>query len=168
MSPASRSPAFQWRAFSESRAPAAVVLIRVAVGVIFASEGLLKCIYPSALGTGRFAKIGIPMPEVTGPFIAGVELVCGLLMLGGVATRLAAVPLIADMIVAICSTKVPALLGHGYWLFANTLAPKSGIWDFLHESRADISMLLSSAFLLMVGAGPWSIDAVAGRRDNQP
>jgi uncharacterized membrane protein YphA (DoxX/SURF4 family) len=76
----------------------------------------------------------------------------------GLATRWAALLLAADMAVAIATTKVPILLGHGYWLFAHTFAPKAGGWAFLHESRTDLSMLLCSVFLFLAGPGPWSLD----------
>jgi uncharacterized membrane protein YphA (DoxX/SURF4 family) len=140
-------------------APAAAVLIRVAVGVVFASEGVQKFLYPDALGPGRFAKIGIPAPEVMGYFVGAVELVCGLLVLLGLFTRLAAVPLVLDMLVAIASTKVPILLGHGYLSFAGPSVPTVGVWSMLHEARTDLAMLLGALFLALVGAGPLSVDA---------
>src|SRR5262245_58504247 len=115
-----------WRSLLEASAPRATVLIRFAVGVIFASEGVQKFLDAQAQGTGRFAKIGIPSPLCIGPFVWVVEIVCGSLLLVGLATRLAALPLVVDMVVAIASTKVPILLGHGYWIFAHTFAPKAG------------------------------------------
>jgi putative oxidoreductase len=144
---------------TSSSAPAATLLIRLAVGLVFASEGIQKFLFVEAQGAGRFAKIGIPAPELMGPFVGVVELVCGLLVLVGLATRLAALPLVIDMMVALAATKLPILLGHGYWLFADTFAPKAGIWAFLHESRTDLSMLLCASFLAVVGAGSWSVDA---------
>lgn len=152
----------------DASAPRAVVLIRIAVGVIFASEGIQKFIYADAQGAGRFERIGIPAPEITGPFVGIVEIVCGLLVLAGLFTRFAAVPLVVNMLVAIISTKVPILLGQGYWMFAHTFAPKTGFWSFLHESRTDLSMLLGSAFLLIVGAGSWSLDSILRRRMARP
>jgi putative oxidoreductase len=146
-----------WRLF-DARGPRAVLLIRLAVGIVFTSEGIQKFLYPDALGAGRFAKIGIPDPEVMGPFVGGVELVCGALILVGLLTRLASVPLVIDMLVAIASTKLPMLLGHGYWTFANP-SVKPGLWSMLHETRVDFSMLLGALFLFWVGAGPWSLDA---------
>jgi uncharacterized membrane protein YphA (DoxX/SURF4 family) len=130
---------------------------------VFASEGIQKFLFPDALSVGRFAKIGIPAPEVMGPFVGAVEIVCGTMILFGLCTRLAAVPLIIDMLVAIASTKIPILLGHGYLSFA---APsgKAGIWSMLHEARTDLSMLLCSCFLLSAGAGAWSLDARVARR----
>jgi uncharacterized membrane protein YphA (DoxX/SURF4 family) len=129
-----------------SGAPAAVILVRLIVGAVFLSEGIQKFLFPDQLGVGRFTKIGIPAPEFTAPFVGGVEIVCGSLVLLGMLTRLAAIPLIVDMLVAIASTKIPILAGKGFWAMA-------------HESRTDWSMLLGSAFLLIVGAGPWSVDA---------
>jgi uncharacterized membrane protein YphA (DoxX/SURF4 family) len=153
-----------WRRLVASSAPSATVLIRVAVGVVFTSEGIQKFLYPDALGVGRFAKIGIPAPEVMGPFVGVVETVGGLLILVGFLTRLAAVPLIINMLVAIASTKVPILLGHGYLLFSNPSVSKTGLWSMLHEARTDLSMLLGSIFLLAVGAGGLSLDGILARR----
>lgn len=147
------------RRLLESRAPTAVILIRIAVGWVFVSEGIQKFLYPAALGVGRFAKIGIPAPETMGPFVGAVEIVCGALVLVGLLTRFAALVLIANMFVAIVSTKVPILLGYGYWMFSHSMAPKTGIWSFLHESRTDFSMLIGSLFLLFVGGGWQSLDA---------
>jgi uncharacterized membrane protein YphA (DoxX/SURF4 family) len=145
-------------------APGAVVLIRFAVGLVFASEGIQKFLYAGAQGAGRFAKIGIPAPEIMGPFVGVVEIVCGSLVLLGLVTRLATVPLIIDMIVALASTKLPILLGEGYWIFAHTFAPKVGAWAFLHESRTDVAMLCGATFLAIVGADRWSLDRLVSHR----
>lgn len=143
-------------------APSATTLIRLAVALVFVSEGVQKFLYPAALGAGRFVKIGIPAPDVMGPLIGVVEISCGALVLVGLLTRVAALLLLADMTVALLSTKVPILIGHGYWRFA---APsgKPGLWAMLHEARTDLSMWLSCLFLLVVGAGPRSLDARVAR-----
>ncbi len=119
--------------------------MRVLVGGVFLSEGVQKFLFADALGVGRFIKIGIPAPALMAPFVGVVEVVCGLLLLIGLLTRLAAVPLIIDMLVAIATTKVPILL-------------KSGFWAMVHEARVDYAMLLGSVFLLLVGAGRLSLD----------
>lgn len=119
----------------ETGAPGAVLWIRVAVGIVFVSEGIQKFLYPAALGAGRFAKIGIPAPDLMGPFIGVIEIVCGALVLVGLLTRLAAILLLADMTVALLSTKVPILIGHGYWRFAAASGGKTGVWAMLHEAR---------------------------------
>lgn len=140
-----------------SEGPAAV-LVRLLVGWVFVSEGIGKFVYAAAQGAGRFERIGIPAPHVMGPFVGVVEIVCGAMILAGLLTRLAAVPLLIDMAVAICSTKVPILLGHGFGPFSVPKLPQYGLWAMLHEARTDFSMVLGLTFLLIVGAGRWSID----------
>jgi putative oxidoreductase len=141
-----------------TRAPAATVLIRIMVGAVFMSEGIQKFVYPAAIGAGRFAKIGIPAADVMGPLVGVIEVACGALVLVGLFTRLAALPLIGVMVVAIVSTKIPILLGEGFWGFELRKLPQYGFWSMAHEARTDFSMLLGSIFLLLVGAGPKSID----------
>jgi uncharacterized membrane protein YphA (DoxX/SURF4 family) len=136
-----------------------VILIRLVVGGVFLSEGIQKFLFPNENGVGRFAKIGIPSPEVMAPFVGLVEIVCGTLILIGLLTRLAAIPLIIDMLVAILSTKIPILLGSGFWGFSLRNLPYYGFWGMAHEARTDFAMLLGSIFLLIVGAGVWSLDA---------
>jgi uncharacterized membrane protein YphA (DoxX/SURF4 family) len=137
-----------------THAPGAAILVRLAVGLIFFSEGTQKFLFPATVGAGRFAKIGLPAPELLAPLVGGLEIVCGILVVLGLFTRVAAVPLIAVMLVAIASTKLPILAKGGWWAMA-------------HESRTDFAMLLGSLFLLLAGAGPWSLDArlEARRRD---
>ena len=147
------------RQLIETNAPRSVFLIRLVVGAVFLSEGIQKFIYPAENGPGRFAKIGIPSPDVMAPFVGVVEIVCGTLILIGFLTRFAAIPLIINMLVAILSTKIPILLGHGFWGFSLRNLPYYGVWGMLHESRTDFAMLFGSIFLLIVGAGLWSIDA---------
>jgi uncharacterized membrane protein YphA (DoxX/SURF4 family) len=127
-----------------------IVLIRLVVGAVFLSEGIQKFLYADALGVGRFIKIGIPAPEVLAPFVGVVEIVCGTLVLAGLYTRLAALPLIVNMLVAIATTKIPILL-------------ESGFWKMAHEARTDWSMLLGSIFLLLVGSGTFSLDNLRAR-----
>jgi putative oxidoreductase len=135
------------------RTAKAILLIRILVGWVFLSEGIQKFLFPDSLGVGRFVKIGIPWPQVMAPFVGVVEIICGSLLLVGLITRLATVPLLIDISVALYSTKIVTLA-------------KNGFWGTLHEARTDLSMLLGLIFLLLVGGGSWSLDAwLAGRRD---
>jgi uncharacterized membrane protein YphA (DoxX/SURF4 family) len=143
-----------------TRAPAATVLVRVLVGWVFLCEGVLKFTLAGELGAGRFARIGIPASEVMGPFVGGVEIVAGSLVLIGLLTRPAALALWINITVAIVSTKVPILLGHGFWLFSLTKMPHYGFWAMAHEARTDCCMWLGCVFLMIVGAGSLSLDAV--------
>jgi putative oxidoreductase len=147
------------KGFNATRAPASVLLIRVMVGTVFLTEGIQKFLYPGELGAGRFLKIGIPAPELMGPFVGGVEILCGGLLLLGLLTRPAAIPLIIDISTAIVSTKIPILLGHGFLGFALAKLPRYGFLSMMHEARTDFSMLLGLLFLFIVGAGAWSVDA---------
>jgi putative oxidoreductase len=134
-----------------STASPAVTLIRLAVGGVFLTEGIQKFLYPDALGTGRFTKIGIPAPEITASFVGVVEIVCGALVLLGLLTRLAAIPLIVDMLVAIATTKIPLFFGTGPE--PNMQGDKFGFWAGLHQGRLDFAMLMGAIFLLVVGGG---------------
>lgn len=144
---------------------ASVILIRLAVGLaVFFPEGLQKLLFPDMLGAGRFARIGIPWPELMGSLVGTIETLCGLLIALGLATRVAALPLIVIMVVALLSTKLPILLGHDWWLFQVGKLDRYGFWSMQHEARTDICMLLGSIYLLIVGGGRWSFDAWLSRR----
>jgi len=129
-----------------TNAPAVVIIIRLMVGAVFLSEGIQKFLFPADVGAGRFERIGIPSPELIAPFVGCFEIVCGALLLLGLFTRFAAVPLIIIMLTAIATTKIPILLDQGFWKMA-------------HEARTDWSMLLGAMFLLVVGGGRWSLDS---------
>src|SRR3546814_21107505 len=84
------------------------ILVRLAVGlVVFFPDGIQKPAFADLLGAGRFARIGIPWPDAMGPFVGCVEIICGALVILGLLTRLAVIPLIIKMIVALLSTKLP-------------------------------------------------------------
>jgi putative oxidoreductase len=154
-----------WTALLATHAPGWSILVRLLVGlVVFFPEGIQKLIFPDILGAGRFANIGIPYPELMGPFVGAVEIICGALIILGLFTRLAAIPLIIIMIVAIVSTKVPILLGHDVWIFHAPKLARYGFWSMMHEARADFDMLLGSTYLLIEGAGAWSLDALLARK----
>lgn len=149
----------------QTREGASRTLIRLAVGLaVFFPEGLQKLLFPEILGAGRFARIGIPWPELMGPLVGVIETVCGLLIVLGLATRVAAVPLIVIMIVALASTKLPILVGHDWWIFNLRDLDRYGFWSAQHESRTDMAMLLGSLYLLIVGGGRWSVDSWLDRR----
>lgn len=156
----------KWADILRTEASGWTVLVRLSVGlVVFLPEGIQKLIFPDILGAGRFARIGIPLPDVTGPFVGVVETVCGLLIIIGLFTRLAAIPLIIIMIVALISTKLPILLGHDIWIFHLARDIKrTGFWSMMHEARTDLTMLLGCIYLAIVGAGSWSIDGLIGDR----
>lgn len=143
-----------FRRLLATHASAAVLLIRLSVGLTFLSEGIQKFLYPDDRGAGRFEKIGLPEPEFLGYFVGSFEVVCGALILLGLLTRLAVLPTITIMLVAIATTKVPILQNEGFW-------------EMAHEARTDFEMLTGSLFLLIVGGGRWSVDAVVAGRGHR-
>jgi putative oxidoreductase len=121
------------------------MLIRLMVGLVFLSEGIQKFMFPELRGAGRFARIGLPSPEFLGSFVGFFEVFCGVLILMGMYTRLAAIPTLIIMIVAILTTKAEVLQMQGFW-------------EMMHGSRTDWAMLLGSIFLIIRGGGRWSVD----------
>ena len=147
-----------------SAAPAATIVIRLMVGGVFLAEGLQKFLYPAEIGAGRFARIGIPSPEVMGPLVGVVVSARGLLVMLGLFTRTAVVPLLAVMLVAFVTTKLPILLGTDLGPFQLRQLSYYGVWGFAHESRTDFAMVMGSLFLLILGPGRLSLDAWRSRR----
>ena len=121
------------------------LLCRLAVGLIFLSEGLQKYLFPETLGTGRFAKIGFSDPGFWAYFTGTFEIVCGILILIGLLTRLAAIPLLIIMIASFITTKYPELIEKGFWFMA-------------HDYRTDFAMTLLLIYLIIHGGGKKSID----------
>jgi uncharacterized membrane protein YphA (DoxX/SURF4 family) len=122
-----------------------IILIRLLVGLVFLSEGIQKFMFPEIRGAGRFEAIGLPAADFLGYFVGSFEIICGVLVLLGTYTRLAVLPLITIMVVALISTKIPILLN-------------SGLWEMAHAARTDLSMLLCCLFLLVKGSGYFSLD----------
>ncbi len=126
----------------------AVFFIRLAVGLIFLTQGVLKYIDPN-MGVIRFTKIGFPHPYFTAHFVGTFEMICGFLVLLGFLTRFAAIPLLIVICTAIATTKIPELS-----------RSHQGFWFMVSDARADFAMLMSLLFLLRTGAGSWSLDAL--------
>jgi putative oxidoreductase len=147
-------------------APRSAFIMRIMVGGVFLSEGILKFVYTNQ-GVGRFTKIGIPFPDITATFIGSLEIVGGLLLMAGLLTRVIAIPFIIEMVVAILTTKISLYLGTSQ-LPLPPAPPKVGFWAVMHETRSDYAQILTSIFLLVVGPGPWSLDAWLRRRAASP
>ena len=122
-----------------------IILIRLLVGIVFLSEGIQKFLFPEIRGAGRFENIGLPAADFFGYFVGSFEVICGILVLIGAYTRIAVLPLISIMAIAIISTKIPVLIDTGFW-------------EMAHAARTDLSMLLCCIFLLANGSGYFSID----------
>jgi uncharacterized membrane protein YphA (DoxX/SURF4 family) len=122
-----------------------ILIIRLLAGLVFLSEGIQKFLFPETRGVDRIEDIGLPASEFFGYFVGSFEVICGVLVLFGTFTRLAVLPLISIMVVAVVTTKIPILINTGFW-------------EMAHASRTDLSILLFSIFLLAKGSGNFSID----------
>ena len=136
--------------FRPEQGPASILLIRLAVGLIFLTQGILKYTDPN-MGVMRFTRIGFSHPYFTAHFVGMIEIVCGLLVLFGLWTRAAAVPLLIVIITAIGSTKIPELF-----------RTSQGLWFMVSDARTDFAMFCSLIFLVLAGGGAWSLGARRG------
>lgn len=141
--------------------PSSILFLRLMAGGVFFWEGLLKFMYVNQ-GVGRFTKLGFPMPESVANFVATAEIVGGLLLILGLFTRFVAIYFIAEMLVAILSTKISLYLGTSP-LPLPPAPPKIGIWAVLHEVRSEYAQTLTCLFLFIEGAGKISLDAVLNK-----
>lgn len=120
-----------------------LTLLRTITGTIFIAHGAQKLFVFGLAGVSAgFGQMGVPMPELIGPFVALVELFGGLALVAGLLTRVASVGLASTMAVAI-------LLVH---LKAGFFAP-AGI-------EFPLSLLAATIMLALTGAGAWSVDAL--------
>jgi putative oxidoreductase len=115
------------------------------VGFIFFTEGFQKFLFPQARGAGRFEQMGMPAPEFLSYFVATFEVVCGALILLGLLTRLAAIPIIFIMLVVITMTRLPVLVNENFWVM-------------MYISKIDFAMLIGAIYLFIEGSGRWSVD----------
>src|SRR5258708_3599438 len=120
------------------------LVARIVVGWVFLWSGWGKLnALPRMIE--NFREWGIPYPEILTPFVSGVEFVGGILLLLGFLTRIAAVPLVVVMVVAVISAKLgdvdslEALLGF-----------------------EEVSYLALFLWLAIAGPGPVSIDHFLG------
>jgi len=123
-----------------------LIFIRLAVGLIFFTQGILKYTDPH-IGVLRFTRIGFPYPGFTAHFVGFFEIVCGFLVLIGLFTRPAGIPLLIVILTAIATTKIPELF-----------RAAQGFWFMVSDARNDFAMTMGLLLLIAVGAGSWSFD----------
>src|SRR3954462_14865660 len=151
---------WRWFANPPVDGPAATLLLRLMTGGVFFWEGILKFVYPNQ-GVGRFTKIGIPFPALSAHFVGGFEIVGGLLLMLGLATRFVSLPFVFEMIVAVLTTKVTLFLGTSP-LPLPPAPPQVGFWAVLHEIRSDYAQIMTCLFYCAVGPGVLSLDRALG------
>lgn len=123
-----------------------IAVLRVITGIIFCAHGLQKFQMGIAGVTGLFAHMGIPMPSVTGPLVAGLELLGGIALILGLLTRLVALGFVADMLGALLFVHISrGLIGPGGYQLV-------------------LSLLAASLALTLGGPGTLAVDAMIGNR----
>jgi uncharacterized membrane protein YphA (DoxX/SURF4 family) len=122
-----------------------IIFIRLIVSLIFISEGIQKYLFLEYLGPGRFSEIGFSHAFFWAYFTGAFEILCGALVLFGLVTRLASIPLLIIMITAFVTTKLPILINKGFWSFS-------------HEYRTDFALTLLLILLIIYGGGKRSVD----------
>jgi putative oxidoreductase len=141
---------YDWsRAITSYLAWLAPLAVRITVGVVFMGTGWTKLTQLPQI-TENFRGLGIPAPEILTPFVSGVEFVGGLLLLLGLLTRFAAVPLMVVMIVAIISAK---------------LGDIDSLETFL--GFEEVSYFVMFAWLGIAGPGPVSLDHLILKATNR-
>lgn len=122
---------------------------RIVVGWVFMWSGWAKLNnLPQMIQ--NFTEWGIPLPHILTPFVSGVEFIGGLLLVLGLFTRIAAVPLVVVMIVAITSAK----------------------WDQIELLEAllgfeEVAYMALFGWLAVAGPGPISLDRVLRQRGGE-
>ena len=129
----------------------AIFFIRLSVGLIFFTQGILKYIDPN-MGVVRFTRIGFPHPYFTAHFVGTFEILCGFLLLAGLWTRIASIPLFIVITTAIATTKIPELF-----------RTNQGFWYMVSDARTDFAMFCCLVFLFAAGGGSWSLDAMLAK-----
>ena len=122
-----------------------LLAVRVTLGAVFVESGWGK-LHNLEQVIGFFTDLGIPAPRLQAPFVAGSELVFGALVLAGALTRLAVMPIVIMMVVAIATARRADLGGAG------------DLFGFIEYLYIALALVLATR-----GAGPWSADALAGR-----
>ena len=127
---------------------AGLLVLRVVVGVLIAAHGLQKLTTagPAGFGRGTLAGLGVPLPVLVGYVVTFAELAGGVLLILGLLTRLAALVLTVDLVVAILLVKVNvgliAMRGAG--------------------AELDLAFIAAFIALLLMGPGRLSLDHTVG------
>ncbi len=126
-----------------------MILIRVIVGLVFMTEGILKFMHPDELGAGRFAGLGLPFPQLLAPLVGGIEIAGGSAILLNLYAGDAALSLLLVIVTALVTTKAPILLGRPLGPFPLDKLPHYGWLSFLHEARTDLCMIFGLLAVLI-------------------
>jgi putative oxidoreductase len=136
------------RQTSISKENLALALIRIVVGAVFLTHGLQKVfVFHYAGVAGMFQQMGIPLPGVSAALAMTAETLGGLLLLVGLYTRLAAIPVAFTMLVAIAQVH----FAHGFFA-------QGGGFEY------PLTLLVANIALVIGGGGAWALDNLRSRK----
>jgi putative oxidoreductase len=159
------SKLFHWLFNPYTQGYSSIILIRLFAGLTFLGEGILKFIFPSQ-GVVRFTLLDFPLPELTAYSIGVLEVVGGACLLLGLFNNLFALLFAGEMVVAFLTTRISMFLGTSP-LPLPPVPPQAGFWAVVHESRDEYTLFFSMIFLLIVGPGKLSLDALFSKTKKQ-
>ena len=123
-----------------------LLVVRLTVGIEFVSTGWGK-VHNLPKVIGFFGELGIPAPAFNATLASYTELIGGSLLVIGLASRLAACPLVVTMVVAILTAKKDDL---------------HGITDLV--GFIEWSYLALLAVVAIMGPGSVSLDTLVGKK----
>lgn len=130
--------------------PLALLLGRLGVGLVFLSTGWGKVNNLDKV-TQFFTELHIPAPGFHAVLVGYSELLCGAALVIGLLTRLATIPLIVSMIVAILTAK---------------LADLHGLFDLV--GFEEFTYLVVLVMIAILGPGPWAADRILAKKLGDP
>lgn len=126
-----------------------MILVRIVVGLVFLSEGLLKFLQADVFGANWFTALGWPMAQTVAPSVGCVEIVGGLALLLNFYAGEAAIALAVIALTAFITADLPLALGHPVGPFVGLRGETPGLAGFLHAARMDVAMLFCSVATLI-------------------
>jgi putative oxidoreductase len=128
-----------------------LTVLRVVTGLVFFMHGYTKVFVWGFEGTAAgFGQMGIPLANIAGPFVGLLELLGGLALVAGLATRWISIPLAVTMLVAI----VQVHLAKGFF------APEG--YEF------PLTLLAATVGLTLTGGGALAVDNLITARRSAP
>lgn len=129
----------------------AAAILRVSLGLMYLSHGLMKLLVFTPAGTaGFFDSLGLP--GFLGPVTMLVEITAGILLLSGVFTRL-----IAGALIPLLFASVLFVHGANGWSFANP----GGGWEY------PVFLIAASVVQCLLGTGVFSVTRLLPARQAQ-
>lgn len=126
-----------------ARVDVALLVLRVGLGIVMVAHGVQKFMQGMEGTAGFFGSLGIPMPQVAAPLVAGLEVVGGIALVLGVLTRVFAALMTVSLLVALFTVH----LGAGFYV-------ADGGYEFV--------LILAVGMIALVIAGPGRYSLLGG------